>query len=49
VRTIEKSVSLNMIKTILKVGIIWITCSRSLEFGLVWSSNWRTWFGGHRL
>jgi len=28
---IEKSVLLNLIKIILKVGVNWITCSRSLE------------------
>jgi len=31
VRTIEKSVPLNLIKIILKLGVIWITCSRSLK------------------
>jgi len=31
VGTVEKSVSLNLVNIILKVGVIWITCSRSLE------------------
>jgi len=35
VETVEKCVPLNLIKSILKFGVIWITCSRSLEFGLV--------------
>jgi len=29
--TVEKSISLNLIKVILKVGVIWKTCSRSLK------------------
>jgi len=31
VGTVEKSVSLNFIKIILKFNVIWITCSISLE------------------
>jgi len=33
--TVEKSVSLNLIKIILKFGFILMTCSRSLKIGLV--------------
>ena len=29
--TVEKSVPLNLIKVILKVSVIWKTCSRSLK------------------
>jgi len=29
--TVEKTVLLNLIKVILKVGVIWKTCSRSLK------------------
>jgi len=29
--TVKKSVPLNLIKVILKVGVIWKTCSRSLK------------------
>jgi len=35
VGTTEKSVSLNLINIILKFDFIWITCSRSLDIGLV--------------
>jgi len=31
VRVVEKSVSPNFIKIILKFGVIWITCSKSLK------------------
>jgi len=31
VATVEKNISLNLIKVILKVGVIWKTCSRSLK------------------
>jgi len=29
--TVEKSIRLNLIKVMLKVGVIWKTCSRSLK------------------
>jgi len=35
VETVEKGVPLNLIKIILKFGVIWLTCSRSLEFRLM--------------
>jgi len=33
--TVETSISLNLTKIILKFGFVWITCSRSLEIGLM--------------
>jgi len=35
VGTVEKSISLNLIKIILKFGFVLMTCSRSLKIGLV--------------
>jgi len=40
--TVEKSVPLNLIKILLKVDVILITCSRSLELDY-YHCFWRKW------